>query len=232
MPQYYLIVPASGLGKRMNANLPKQYLKLDNGLSVLEQTLQTLLNIKKIKGCVIALSDQDTHFAKSHFHKHPKILATVQGGKERFHSVFSALEKINTFANDDDWVLVHDAARPCVKAIEVEQLIQDLENHPTGGLLATPIIDTVKQVEDFEAISTLDRSKLWRAQTPQMYRLGILNKALKQVIKDNVNITDEASSIEYLGLKSHITPCSQNNIKITTPEDLDLANFYLRNSAE
>ncbi|MBT4315958.1 MAG: 2-C-methyl-D-erythritol 4-phosphate cytidylyltransferase [Candidatus Thioglobus sp.] len=225
--RYYLIVPASGIGTRMKSDLPKQYLKLNNGLSVLDQTLKTLLNIEQIKGCVVAISNKDTWFEKSKFYNHPKLLAKVTGGKERFHSVICALNALKPFVNNNDWILVHDAARPCVNAEEVVTLMSELKNHSNGGLLATPVIDTIKQVTNRIVETTLDRSKLWQAQTPQMYRFGVLSKSLEKVIKDNLNITDEASAIELLELESVIIPSSKSNIKITTPEDLKLANFYL-----
>lgn len=228
--QHFLIVPASGLGSRMKGNTPKQYLKLSNGLSVLDQTLKTLLNIDQINGCVVAIAKNDTQFEQSEFFNHSKLLATAIGGKERFHSVISALNTLKPFAKDNDWVLVHDAARPCVKANDVINLIDQLKNNPTGGLLATRVVDTIKQANNIQIESTLDRSKLWQAQTPQMYRFGVLSKALDNIIQNDLNITDEASSIEALKLKSILVEGSKSNLKITTSEDLDLANFYLESN--
>ena len=225
--QYFLIVPASGIGSRMNTQVPKQYLKLDNGLTVLDQTLKTLLNIEKITGCVVAINQSDDAFHKSTYAQHPKLLASAIGGKERFHSVLCALEALEPFVNDNDWVLVHDAARPCIQEEDVLKLISELENHNNGGLLAIPAIDTIKQAKDNLVDKTLDRSKLWQAQTPQMYRFGVLSKALNNAINNNINITDEASSVEYLGLESLLVTGKKSNLKITTPEDLILANFYL-----
>lgn len=227
--QHFLIVPASGIGSRMNANQPKQYLELENGLSVLDQTLKVLLNIEQIKGCVVAISENDTAFKKSNFAQHHKILTTAIGGKERFHSVISALNALRPFAQDNDWVLVHDAVRPCVKASEVETLIEQLKDNPVGGLLATRVVDTIKKSDGNIVVSTLDRSKLWQAQTPQMYRFSVLSKALENVVKNNLTITDEASSVEYLGLEFVLVEASKSNLKITTAEDLKLANFYLKN---
>ncbi len=226
--QHFLIVPASGIGERMNTKLPKQYLKLDNGLTVLDQTLKTLLNIEQIKGCVVAIAENDTEFTNSAFANHDKLLATAAGGKARFHSVLSALNTLRPFAKDEDWVLVHDAARPCVKASDVIHLIEQLKNHPVGGLLAVKMVDTIKKSSNTMVEKTIDRSLLWQAQTPQMYRFGVLFKALKNVVKNNLTITDEASSIEHLGLESVLVPSSKSNLKITTAEDLDLANFYLK----
>jgi 2-C-methyl-D-erythritol 4-phosphate cytidylyltransferase len=144
--------------------------------------------------------------------------------------VISALNTLRPFANDNDWILVHDAARPCVKTTDVINLIKQLEDHPTGGLLATRVVDTIKQADNIQVETTLDRSNLWQAQTPQMYRFGVLSKALDNIMKNNLNITDEASSIEAFGLESILIEGSKSNLKITTPEDLDLANFYLESN--
>jgi len=228
--QHFLIVPASGVGSRMKSNTPKQYLKLNNGLSVLDQTLKTLLDIDQIKGCVVAIAKNDTQFEQSKFSNHSKLLATAIGGKERFHSVVSALNALKPFVKGNDWVLVHDAARPCVKDSDVINLINQLKDHPTGGLLATRVIDTIKQGVNTQVQKTLDRSNLWQAQTPQMYRFGVLSRALDNIIQNDLSITDEASSIEALGLESILVEASKNNLKITTPEDLDLANFYLESN--
>lgn len=227
----YLVVPASGVGTRMQSSISKQYLQLDNGLSVLDQTLSTLLNIKKIKGCVVVISEQDSLFSSSQFYNHSKLLAIATGGKERYHSVINALNSLKPFVKDNDWILVHDAARPCIKAEDVENLIQQLENQKIGGLLATKVVDTIKKSSHQMVESTIERSNLWQAQTPQMYRFGILLNALNTVYNDGINITDEASAIEYLGLDSLLVESSKTNIKITSPDDLALANFYLNNSS-
>ncbi len=228
---YYLIIPASGIGSRMqnNANIPKQYLTLNNGLTILDQTLKTLLNIKQIKGCVVAISDKDDYFKKSKFSKHSKLLTTAIGGAQRYHSVINALDALKPYARDSDWVLVHDAARPCVDPNDVIKLINKLNNSSVGGLLANKVVDTIKQANNNITNTTIDRSNLWQAQTPQMYRFGVLSEALNKALDDNVNITDEASSIEHIGLSSVLVEADKKNIKITNPEDLDLANFYLQN---
>ena len=227
----YLVVPASGVGTRMQSNISKQYLQLESGLSVLDQTLSTLLNIKKIKGCVVAISEQDSLFKSSQFYNHPKLLAIASGGKERYHSVINALKALKPFVKDNDWVLVHDAARPCIEVKDVENLIQQLENQKIGGLLATKVVDTIKKSSHQMVESTIDRSNLWQAQTPQMYRFGILLQALNTAYNDGINITDEASAIEYVGLDSLLVESSKTNIKITSPDDMALANFYLNKSS-
>ena len=211
----------------MGADKPKQYLKLNNGLTILDQTLTTLLTMDEIDGCVIAIHPQDSYFQDSTLVNHPKILAVVAGGKERAHSVLNALAGLEAHANQDDWVLVHDAARPCVEPNDVKNLIHTLEHHPVGGILATRAVDTIKQVTGEQIEKTLDRTQLWQAQTPQMYRFALLLDALNQAQKQHLNITDEASSIEQLGLTSLVVESSQRNLKITTAEDMALANFYL-----
>ena len=225
----YLIIPASGIGSRMNSIIPKQYIALDNGLTVIDQTLKTFLEVDSINGCIVAISNNDSEFKSSLFSSHPKMLAIATGGKERIHSVMSSLEKLKFIANESDWVLVHDAVRPCIKTSDIEKLIYELKNNDTGGLLGIRITDTVKQTNNVNFVEkTIDRSNLWQACTPQMYRFGVLFKALGKAIKDNFNATDEASAIEHSSLKSQMVQCSKSNIKITTPEDIELANYYLK----
>ncbi len=228
--QCYLIVAASGIGSRMQATTPKQYLMLDTGLSVLDQTLKTLLDINQIKGCVIALAAHDTRFKASQFAHHAKLLALATGGKQRHHSVINALNALKPFVTESDWVLVHDAARPCVNPVDVITLINQLNHHPVGGLLATKVVDTIKQADQNLTTATIERSNLWQAQTPQMYRFGALLTALSSACHDNIAITDEASAMEYRGLQSLLVESSKRNLKITNPEDLTLANFYLTHS--
>jgi 2-C-methyl-D-erythritol 4-phosphate cytidylyltransferase len=230
---YFLIVPASGIGARMHTQnaLPKQYIPLKNGLNILEQTLKTLLNIEKIQGCVVAISKTDLWFKASKFSQHKKILATAIGGKERVHSVLNALNALAPFVKKNDWVLVHDAVRCCITKKSVNFLMKTLSNHPIGGILASPVVDTLKQVNNNNITKTIDRQELWQAQTPQMFRYSVLLNALNHALKNGFEITDEASAIEYYGLTPRIIPNTKNNLKITTPEDLDLANFYLHQYA-
>jgi len=224
---YFLIIPASGKGSRMNTSLPKQYLELDNGSTILDQSLGTLLNMRQISGCVIAIAEDDEHFAMSPFSTHDKILATTFGGSERFHSVLNALNELVKFAREGDWVLVHDAVRPCIRIKDVEQLIKMVDNHPVGGILATSIVDTLKMAKDEHIVKTIERNNLIHAQTPQMFRIGLLKRALEKVVQDKVHITDEAEAIERLGCSIKIIPSSKSNIKITHTDDLQLANYYL-----
>jgi len=238
---YYLVMPASGMGKRMKSETPKQYLKLSNGLTIIDQCLKTLLKIDVISGFVIALSEKDTLFkssiyfnhskmlAKSSIYfNHSKMLASAKGGRERFHSVLNALNSLAKIAKPNDWILVHDSVRPCVKKIDIEMLINEVSNHQTGGILATGVVDTIKQVAIDGKVSTIDRSKLFKAQTPQMFRYGVLKDALENAVKLNHNITDDSEAIENLGYSIKIVVGSSSNIKITQIDDLEQANHYLQ----
>ena len=225
---YYLIIPAGGIGKRMKSETPKQYLKLSNGLTIVDQCLKTLLEVDTISGFVIALSEKDTLFKSSTYFNHSKMLATAKGGKERLHSVLNALNSLEEVANPNDWVLVHDSVRPCVKKTDIEMLITEVSQHQTGGILATGVVDTIKQVAIDGEVSTIDRNKLYKAQTPQMFRFGILKDALETAVKLDNNITDESEAIENLGYSIKIVIGSSSNIKITQIDDLELANHYLQ----
>ena len=225
---YYLVMPASGMGKRMKSETPKQYLKLSNGLTIIDQCLKTLLKVDVISGFVIALSEKDTLFKSSIYFNHSKMLASAEGGKERFNSVLNALNSLAKIAKPNDWILVHDSVRPCVKKIDIEMLINEVSNHQTGGILATGVVDTIKRVAIDGKVSTIDRSKLFKAQTPQMFRYGVLKDALENAVKLNHNITDESEAIENLGYSIKIVVGSSSNIKITQIDDLEQANHYLQ----
>ena len=156
------------------------------------------------------------------------MLASAKGGRERFHSVLNALNSLAKIAKPNDWILVHDSVRPCVKKIDIEMLINEVSNHQTGGILATGVVDTIKQVAIDGKVSTIDRSKLFKAQTPQMFRYGVLKDALENAVKLNHNITDESEAIENLGYSIKIVVGSSSNIKITQIDDLEQANHYLQ----
>jgi 2-C-methyl-D-erythritol 4-phosphate cytidylyltransferase len=221
-------MPASGIGGRMKSEIPKQYLKLGNDLTIMDQCLKTLLEVDKITGFVIALSEKDTLFKSSIYFNHSKMIATTKGGKERFNSVLNALNSLAKIAKPNDWILVHDSVRPCVKKIDIEMLINEVSNHQTGGILAANVVDTIKQVAIDGKVSTIDRSKLFKAQTPQMFRYGVLKDALENAVKLNHNITDESEAIENLGYSIKIVVGSSSNIKITQIDDLEQANHYLQ----
>lgn len=221
---YYAVVPAAGVGKRMQADVPKQYLRLA-GKTVLEQTLNRLLAADIFTAISISISKEDPYWTELDVAKNPKII-TAEGGIERADSVLSALKALEDVADKDDWVLVHDAARPCITSQDIMLLINRLKNETFGGILALSSHDTLKQVTGETIQTTLDRSTVWRALTPQMFRYGVLKKALEQT-KGNLAVTDEASAVELTGGVAKIIEGRADNIKITRPEDLALAEFYL-----
>ena len=226
--KYFLVVPASGIGQRMNSKIPKQYLKLENGLSILDQCLESTLSSEFISGFIVAIDKKDKLFKSSVFAAHEKLISIVNGGKERFHSVQSALSELSQIAKPDDWVLVHDAVRPCIKKDDIHKLIKEIGDDKVGGILADKVVDTVKQKNSNGLVSTIDRKKLHLAQTPQMFRFGILKEAIEKAIKLNIHVTDESEALECLGYSIRIVDGSSSNIKITTQKDLELANYYLK----
>jgi 2-C-methyl-D-erythritol 4-phosphate cytidylyltransferase len=209
----------------MGATTPKQYLPV-NGKPVLQHTLERLLSVEAFTAIAVALGQEDGYWPDLPFTRHPKILR-ADGGKERADSVLSALRRLEGLAHDDDWVLVHDAARLCVTRADVLKLIETLEHDPVGGILALPSSDTLKGVENGIIIDTVDRNHVWRALTPQMFRYGALKQALIEATELGLTVTDEASALELKGLTPRIVEGRPDNIKITRPEDLALATFYL-----
>jgi len=156
-------------------------------------------------------------------------METASGGAERCHSVLHGLVQLTGAAAEDDWVLVHDAARPCVRQQDIEMLVRTLENDPVGGLLGLPVADTMKQVDAAGTVlQTVERDGLWRALTPQMFRLGLLRDALQQSIASGALVTDEAAAMEMAGHRPRMVQGQGDNIKITRPGDLQLAEFYLQ----
>ncbi len=226
--KYFLVVPASGIGQRMNSTIPKQYIILEKGLTILDQCLNTILSNDLISGFIVALDKKDSHFKSSDFAKDPKLISITTGGKERFHSVLNALNALDQTAKPNDWVLVHDAVRPCIRKEDINKLIEEVADDKVGGILANRIVDTVKQKNNGELVSTIDRQKLYIAQTPQMFRYAILKDSIEKAIKSNMHITDESEALESLNYSIRIVEGSSSNIKITTQEDIHLANYFLK----
>ena len=222
--KFWAVVPAAGVGKRMNADRPKQYLQL-NGKTVLEQTLLRLLQAEVFSAVSVAISVEDPYWPELPLASHAKVV-TAAGGKERADSVLSALKAIRDVAADSDWVLVHDAARPCLTTDDIHLIINSLVDDEVGGILALASHDTLKNVQGRSILGTLDRSHIWRALTPQMFRYGRLKSAL-EAAEGNLAVTDEASAVEMQGGQPKIVEGRPDNIKITRPEDLALAQFYL-----
>lgn len=221
---YWAIVPAAGVGKRMQADKPKQYLSL-SGQTVIEHTLDRLLKAQIFDAITVAISNDDPYWPDLKISRHPQII-TAAGGKERADSVMSALLAIQDKSAASDWVLVHDAARPCLTKSDIDLLISSLNEDEVGGILALSSHDTLKQVAAGRINTTLDRTHIWRALTPQMFRYGMLKDAL-QSTQGNPAVTDEASALELMGYQPRIVEGRPDNIKITRPEDLPLAQFYL-----
>jgi 2-C-methyl-D-erythritol 4-phosphate cytidylyltransferase len=220
---YFAIVPAAGVGNRMKIDLPKQYISI-NGKKILEYTLTTLLAYPRFKKCVVVINKKDLYWSDLQFNS-PHLL-TVLGGEERCHSVFNGLMALKTIAKKNDWILVHDAARPLLHRSDIDKLITDLDEHPVGGLLGHPIKNTVKQFNN-ERFETLDRTKLWAAVTPQMFRYHWLLDALNSAIKKNQFTADESNAIELFGQQPKMVEGREDNIKITDKGDLNLLNYYL-----
>ncbi|WP_297528977.1 2-C-methyl-D-erythritol 4-phosphate cytidylyltransferase [Thiohalobacter sp.] len=225
--QYWALVPAAGVGRRMRADRPKQYLRLGER-TVLEHTLDALWQVPAIAGAVVVRSAEDPFWPQLKlWHERP--LWAADGGAERADSVMNGLAVLAAHADTDDWVLVHDAARPCLRRGDVERLIEALRDDPVGGLLAVPVRDTMKAADEGGRVAeTLDRSRLWHALTPQMFRLGALRDALQAARAAGRAVTDEASAMEAAGLAPRLVEGHADNIKITRPEDLALAEFFLR----
>ncbi len=224
----YAIIPAAGVGRRMMADKPKQYLRL-HGKTILEHTADKLLSHPAIGKVIIAVSADDPFYAQLPLASHPDVIR-VDGGRERADSVLSALNfLLSAFESlTDNWVLVHDAARPCVAVSDIDTLIRELSDDAVGGILAAPVRDTMKRsCADGYITQTVDRAYLWHALTPQMFRIGQLHAALSQALAAGVSITDEASAMEWAGLAPRLIAGSADNLKITQPEDLVLAGFYL-----
>ncbi|MDD4913677.1 MAG: 2-C-methyl-D-erythritol 4-phosphate cytidylyltransferase [Methylococcales bacterium] len=220
----WAVVPAAGVGKRMQADRPKQYLPLA-GKTVIEHTLSRLLQSGVFQAVAVAISEEDPYWPELAVSRQPGVI-TAPGGKERADSVLSALKALQGRAAEDDWVLVHDAARPCLTAADIRHLIDVLSQDAVGGILALSSHDTLKQVEGDSITATIDRKCVWRALTPQMFRYGMLRDALLKA-EGNQAVTDEASALEMQGLQPKIVEGRPDNIKITRPEDLALAQFYM-----
>jgi 2-C-methyl-D-erythritol 4-phosphate cytidylyltransferase len=225
--QFIVVVPAAGIGKRMLASCPKQYLHIDNQ-SILNHTVNRLLSHDKIKKVILAISEEDDFFAQTALADNPNIIQ-VSGGKERVDSVLNGLKAINNM----EWVLVHDAARPCITHDDIDKLIQQCLENDCGGLLGAPVVDTMKLAtsnnthENMHVDETIERSKLWHAFTPQMFKVHELQQAIEQAQAKGLIITDESSAIESMGLPCLLISGRRDNLKITRPEDLVLAEFYL-----
>jgi 2-C-methyl-D-erythritol 4-phosphate cytidylyltransferase len=222
----WAILPASGTGNRMQGQLPKQYLQLGDK-TIIEHTLDRLLSFDGIDGVILVLRSGDRDWQAIDYQS-SKPLITTTGGELRQHSVFNGLLKLLEQGFDEPYVMVHDAVRPLVSHQDLRKLIEAAIDHNAGALLALPIADTLKQQdEDTNIERTVSRAGLWRAFTTQLFKAELLHRALEQVIEKDIEVTDDASAIEYLGMRPHLVECSAENIKITYPQDLLLARQIL-----
>lgn len=228
LPVFSVVIPAAGVGARMGADRPKQYLSL-HGKTVLEHTLACFTEHPQLVHLVVSLAEDDPYWPTLPVASDPRILR-APGGVERADSVLNGLERLRALGvPDEQWVLVHDAARPLLHADDLQLLLSTLADDSVGGLLAVPARDTLKQAEAGRVARTLERSRIWQAFTPQMFRLGSLYSALSRALAAGVQVTDEASAIEWSGQAPHLVEGRSDNLKITRPEDLALAAFYLAN---
>ena len=223
----WAVVPAAGSGKRMAAEIPKQYLLLD-GVPILEQTLRALLACPDIRGVVVVLDPSDRRADSIESLADPRVM-TAAGGAERADSVFGGLERLNESAAPSDWVLVHDAARPCISVATLRELIKTSLGSGNGSILAQVSTDTIKRIDGAgRVLSTEDRRKLLRAQTPQIFQLGLLKAALAEALSTGAVVTDESMAMELAGHPVQVVNGPPTNIKITLPGDLEFAEIILK----
>ena len=224
--KYWAMIPAAGVGTRMGMDTPKQYLKLC-GKCILEYTLELFCMHEKIEGVIVVLAENDTYWETLPAASNKKIQTTI-GGVERCHSVQNGLKMLKDIASPDDWVMVHDAARPCLHIDDIDKLIQTMNAQSIGGILAIPVRDTMKRTGTInEVTETVSREGLWHALTPQMFQLSMLDSALEMAISNNVLVTDEAQAIEMTGERPVLVEGHPDNIKITHQSDLPLAELFL-----
>ncbi len=224
--RYWAVIPAAGVGTRMQADVPKQYLSI-NHKTILEHTLERFCSHPKIEGVVVVISGNDDVWKSLGISSHPKI-TVVDGGVERCHSVLNGLRALSDNANNNDWVLVHDAVRPCLRTEDIDRLMNTLDGHGVGGLLGLPVRDTMKRADNTGTIQeTVDREGLWHALTPQMFHLGSLVDSLENALANDLIVTDEAQAIELNGLQPVLVEGHPDNIKITRKNDLALAELFL-----
>ncbi|WP_192985569.1 2-C-methyl-D-erythritol 4-phosphate cytidylyltransferase [Pseudomonas sp. EggHat1] len=218
--KFWLVIPAAGVGARMAADRPKQYLQIA-GRCILEHTLHCFLDHPGLLGAVVCVAVDDPNWPQLPLARDPRV-RRAPGGRERADSVLAGLQALLAEgARAEDWVLVHDAARPNLAREDLERLLDSLADDPVGGLLAVPARDTLKRAaSDGRVAETVDRSVIWQAYTPQMFRLGALREALAQALKEGVAVTDEASAMEWTGQAPRLVEGRADNLKVTRPEDL------------
>lgn len=227
--RFSAIIPAAGCGQRFGDELPKQYHRLDER-AVLEHSMAKLLALPGLDTLCVVLAENDPFWSSLTLSTHSKVITAI-GGDTRVASVMAGLQALQTHAAASDWTLIHDAVRPLVAAAQIRHMIDACCSHPVGGVLAMPVADTLKQVNpELEVVTTIDREGIWQIQTPQFFRTEILRKGMALVKQRPAllpRMTDEAAVIEALGLPIKVVPNAGINFKITTRQDLQLAQAYL-----
>jgi 2-C-methyl-D-erythritol 4-phosphate cytidylyltransferase len=223
-----VVIPAAGIGSRMQAQKAKQYLEI-HSKTILEHTISLMLSHPNISKVIVVLHPDDTIFNDLAIADNERV-QTIIGGAERVDSVLAGLKYLASTTNDQQ-VLVHDAARPCLSHNDISKLIHACGTQ-NSGILAIPVADTIKQAEPSKPLikQTIDRSVLWQAQTPQLSNLALLIDAIESALREGATITDEASALEYAGVKVMLVEGQASNLKITRPADLALAEYYLSKS--
>ncbi len=223
MAFFHVIIPAAGTGNRMANVLPKQYLPLA-GKPIISHTIQVFFNHPRISSIHLALNPDDNFWRSLALEPASKLKLHYTGGGSRSETVLNTLQAIAPQVNEDDWILVHDAARPGLTSRLLDALLNTLENDEVGGLLALPLADTLKQSNrDSRVEKTIPRDNLWQAQTPQMFRYGLLKQALTSF---KGTPTDEAEAIEALSLQPKLVQGELRNLKITYPQDLEMLEAF------
>ena len=222
-PRYFALIPAAGGGTRFGGAVPKQY-QLLGARTMLEHAVEAMLGDQRIERVLIVVAPSDGRWARIGFDR--RVAVATVGGESRAESVRNGL-RVLPGANENDWVLVHDAARPCLTRQDLVRLLDRVGSDPIGGLLALQVTDTVKRGVDFRVEQTLRRDETWLAMTPQMFRIGTLKRALETHAKTH-EVTDESAAMERMGLKPLLVPASPTNIKVTTRGDFTIAEAILR----
>ena len=222
-PDVIAVLPAAGIGSRMQCACPKQYLTIGDK-TLLEHAVDALLRQPCIRRVIVSVGADDEYFGRLPLCDDPRV-TRVTGGPVRAQSVMAGLRQ----AQGADWVLVHDAARPCLHQDDLARLLSITAYSAVGGILAAPVRDTMKRARpgDDTIDHTVDRQDLWHALTPQLFPLSLLKECLSRALEEGAAITDEASALEYCGYQPLLVPGRADNIKVTRPEDLALATFYL-----
>ena len=224
----WVIVPAAGLGTRAGGTIPKQY-QVFSGRPLIEHSVRALASHPRIAGLMVVLAADDPHWPGWSAMETKPVLTAI-GGVERADSVLAGLEALPKDVGENDFVLIHDAARPCLRAADIDALL-DAEGEQ-GALLATPLVDTLKRAgSDGLVAETVSRERLWRALTPQRFRRGALIRALRAAVADGVLVTDESMAMERIGMSARLVEGSPDNIKVTTAQDFELASYWLSRHA-